>query len=162
MMTSTSDKKGSATRPILIPPLKDIIKEGNQEIGRQAREAVEKAVTSGIAVDPARLRKWGPDGATYFARKLRERIMPPALPTTPPSDGDKPMMDGPVIQDQGPEETEISDAVPHRPIALIRTEKDWIAQESERRSIATRSIFRGQLIAVSLLVLFIAVLLMWS
>jgi len=160
-MTSSNDKKGSATRPILIPPLKKIIKEGENEIVRQAREAVERAVVSGIAVDPARLRKWGPDGAAYFAKILRERIMPPASPATPRSDGDQPIADDPAIQD-GPEEAETSNAVPHRPIALIRTEKGWVAQEGERRSIATRSIFRGQLIAVSLLILFIVILLMWS
>ena len=76
-MAASSDNNGPAQRPVQITSLSKIIAEGNHEIGHQVREAVEQAVTAGIAVDPVRLRKWGAGGAEYFTKKLQERIMPP-------------------------------------------------------------------------------------
>jgi hypothetical protein len=60
-----------------IPPLSTIITEGNLEIGRQVREAVERTVTAGIALDRTALRKWDLSGVEYFAQTLRESILPP-------------------------------------------------------------------------------------
>jgi hypothetical protein len=156
-MAAPTDKKGSAEQPILtFPPLDEIIKEGNREIGRQVRDAVERAVTSGIAVDPARLRKWGPDGADYFAKKLRERIMPPPLPVvvkaTEPSPSE-------TKADQRDEtEAPKSANLLRRSVPLIKTEKDWIHQEHGRWSIAIRAIARGLLVATMLLLAAILIL----
>jgi len=156
-MSVPADKKGSAKRLIRIPPLKRIIFEGSQEIGRQAREAVEKAVTSGIAVDPERLRKWGPRGAAYFARKLRERIMLMPSPIAPASGSEQAVEALPMPPDDVSEEAQ--KPAPSRPTALIKIERDWVHQQCGRWSIAARSIFRGQIIALCLLVLVVAILL---
>lgn len=153
------DIKGSARKPILIPPLRVIIREGSDEIRRQIHEAVEKAVTAGIAVDPVRLRKWGPKGAEYFARTLRERIMPTSLAVVAKADPSSPAL-----------KTHHLDATtgsrpaepPRRPAPVITTEKDWMHQERNRWSIATRAIFRGMIVAMSLLLLAIAVPRIWS
>jgi hypothetical protein len=147
-MPGPDEKNGPAKRPVqMIPPLEQIIREGNREIGRQVREAVEKAVASGVAVDPARLRKWGPDGADYFVRKLRERIMPPPLPV------DAKDLTASANKADESDATEVSktSASPRRSTPLIKTEKDWIHQEHGRWSIATRAIARGLLVATMLL-----------
>lgn len=147
-MPGPDDKNGPAKRPVqIIPPLKQIIREGNREIGRQVREAVEKAVTSGVAVDPARLRKWGPDGADYFLRQLRERIMPPPLSV----DAKVPASSATEVDQHSATEAPKSTTLPRRSIPLIETEKDWIHQEHGRWSIATRAIARGLLVAAMLL-----------
>ena len=169
-MAAPSDNNGPARRPVLLPPLSAIIAEGNLEIGRQVREAVERAVTAGIAVDPARLRKWGLDGAAYFVKTLRERIMPPApaevrpTPGAPsPDNGAVPAAAGTPTNDTGGGAPVPAEQVhpPHRPFPIITTEFDWMHQEHDRWSIATRSIARGMLIAVSLLSLTVFVLRMW-
>jgi hypothetical protein len=168
-MTAPSDNKGPARRPVRIPPLSAIIAEGNLEIGRQVREAVERAVTAGIAVDPAGLRKWGAGGAAYFAKTLRERIMPPAQEArskpggSTPDENTVPADTGTPTNTAGigePLPAALMDP-PHRPFPMITTELDWMHQEYDRWSIATRSIARGLLIAVSLLSLTVFVLRMW-
>jgi hypothetical protein len=168
-MAAPSNNNGPAPRPVRIPPLSTIIAEGNLEIGRQVREAVERAVTAGIAVDPARLRIWGLSGAEYFAKKLRERIMPPAQDVRPKPGGSTPDENA-VPADAGsptnapgigePLPAELMDP-PRRPFPVITTKMDWMHQERDRWSIARRSIARGLLIAVSLLSLTVFVLRMW-
>lgn len=168
-MAAPSGNSGPARRRVRIPLLSTIITEGNLEIGRQVREAVERAVTAGIAVDPARLRKWGRGGAEYFAKTLRQRIMPPvqevlAKPDGPSSDdGALPVAAGTPTIDTGGGEPLPAEPVdpPRRPFPMITAELDWMHQERGRWSIATRSIARGMLIATSLLSLTVFVLEMW-
>ena len=160
-MAAPSDNNGPAHRPVRIPPLSAIIAEGNLEIGRQVREAVERAVTAGIAVDPGRLRKWGLGGGEYFAKKLRERIMPPAQEVLPkpvgPSPNEKAIATDADVPTTTPGIGEPLPAEPkeppRRPFPMITTELDWIHQEHNRWSIATRSIARAMLLAVGLLLL---------
>jgi hypothetical protein len=168
-MAAPSDNNGPARGPVQIPPLSTIIMEGNFEIGRQVREAVERAVTAGIAVDPARLRKWGLGGGEYFAKKLRERIMPPAQEVLPTPGGSSPD-DGAVPADAGAPTNAagIGEPLPaepvnpsRRPHPVITMEKDWTDKERDRWSIATRAFARGMLIAVSLLSLTVIVLRTW-
>jgi hypothetical protein len=168
-MAAASDNNGPARRPVRIPPLSTIIAEGNLEIGRQVREAVERAVTAGIAVDPARLRRWGSSGADYFAKTLRERIMPPAQ-KVPPKLGGRPLDADVAPADAGTPKNaaDVGEPLPaepvdppRRPYPVITMEKDWTDKEQDRWSIATRAFARGMLIAVSLLSLTIMVLRTW-
>jgi len=158
-MTTPLDIKGSARKPIPIPPLRVIIREGSDEIRQQIDEAVEKAVTAGIAVDPVRLRKWGPKGAEYFARTLQERIMPTSMAVVAKSEPSSTALKThhfDTTTGSRPEEP------PRRPAPVVTTEKDWMHQECNRWSIATRAIFRGMIVAMSLLLLAIAMPRIWS
>ncbi|MCK1299686.1 hypothetical protein IVB33_33045 [Bradyrhizobium sp. 24] len=75
-MPDNADKARPAHRSVrvVIPPFKAIIKEGTEEIKRQANDLVERTLESPTAVDPKILRKWGEDGARYFFKRLKARV----------------------------------------------------------------------------------------
>ena len=56
-MAKHPDPKEPAMVPAPIPPLRDIIAEGNNEIAAQARAAVENVVSKGDFASSAQLRK---------------------------------------------------------------------------------------------------------
>jgi hypothetical protein len=50
------------------------VEEGAEEIGRRARALAQMTVESGKPVDPADLRRLGPDGERYYFKCLRNLI----------------------------------------------------------------------------------------
>lgn len=166
-MAVPPNNSGPARGPVRIPPLSTIIKEGEREIIRQVRQAVERAVTAGIAVDPARLRKWGPDGGRYFAKTLRARIMPPPQEVAlgpggvPPGNGAGLSEASTATIDPGEASREIP-ADPRRSHPVIRTEAKWMEKERDRWSVAMRAFAQGMTLACLLLLLAMIVLKTWS
>jgi hypothetical protein len=74
-MPDTPDTKESARKPApTIPPLQQIIAEGNAEITRRARIIVERTNSTGTYPDPKQLRLLGDDGTTYVFDLLKKQV----------------------------------------------------------------------------------------
>ena len=152
-MAKHPDPKEPAMVPAPIPPLRDIIVEGNREIAAQARAAVENVVSKGDFASSAQLRKWGPRGAKYFfdvlqgkiaeksrpAKKQSARSSAPSVPVA--ADHHAPIHDGAASGKATKRH--------HRGTA-VTTERDWIAQQRHRWSVRTRAILHGLLVATVL------------
>jgi tetraacyldisaccharide-1-P 4'-kinase len=83
--------------------------------------------------------------------------MPPPLPVASKATKPASSTTNPDHHREATEEPK-STTLPRRSVPLIMTEKDWIHQEHTRMSIATRAIFRGLIVAMSLLLLSIVAL----
>lgn len=74
-MPDTPATKEPARKPApTIPPLQQIIAEGNAEITRRARIIVERTNSTGTYPDPKQLRLLGDDGTTYVFDLLKKQV----------------------------------------------------------------------------------------
>ncbi|SNT32443.1 hypothetical protein SAMN05216374_3177 [Tardiphaga sp. OK246] len=156
MAAPTKDGGRPGKRSILIPSLRSIIDEGNEEIIRQIDAAVTEVVASGVPVDPARVRKWGQAGEKYFARRLLGELLPHAP--------DRTVMTAPITkavkkwkraQPVSGNSTSAKSAKVAKPI--ITTEMDWIDRERDRWSITKGAMVRGLMAATAFLLLAVTV-----
>lgn len=75
MMPNSPDMKEPARKPApTIPPLKEIIAEGNAEITRRARIIVAKTISTGTYPEPNQLRLLGEDGTKYLFNLLKKQV----------------------------------------------------------------------------------------
>jgi hypothetical protein len=74
-MPNSPDMKEPARKPApTIPPLKQIIAEGNAEITRRAHIIVAKTISTGTYPEPSQLRLLGEDGTIYVFKLLKKQV----------------------------------------------------------------------------------------
>lgn len=147
-MAEVSDPKKPTEMSASIPPLKDIIIEGNHAIATQARAAVAKVLANGGFADPDQLRKWGPRGATYFFDLLQKRI------------ADKPTRQKAVepainrwinrLRAENVCGQLATQKVFRRKRPPLSTQHDWASRQHNRWATPMRAIARGMLVAAVL------------
>lgn len=163
-MSKRSDQKGPPSQPAPLPSARDLIREGNREIGAQIRAAVDNILRKGASVSSADLRKWGPRGVGYFFEVLRRRIAEelsstqlPAQPAVPQT-RQKPAGDR-VWKTDTPQTVKTDRADPATP--PLSTERDWAEQQSNRWSTRMRVLMRGIILAVMLFMSGAALVRLW-
>ena len=147
-MPEMSEPKKPAEMPASIPPLKDIITEGNHAIATQARTAVANVLANGGFADPDQLRKWGPRGAKFFFDLLQKRIA--EKPTL--QEAVEPVIKRWINRFRA---ANLGGQLPKRKVFRrkrppLSTQHDWASRQYNRWATPTRAIARGMLVAAVL------------
>jgi hypothetical protein len=151
-MSRGPDSEEPAYVPAPIPPMGEIDAARRRAIGVQVRAAVESVLTKGAQISGKQFEKWGPDGVGYFFRVLRKRLADEmAKSGSQTNTGSSSDQDA-----NAPDQVEIvctprADELNREKV--VSTDKGWTDRQEDPRSVWTRAIIHGLIVAAALFAL---------